>query len=83
MDRAHILEVVIEQVRQNVPDLADEEIDPGKPFEEYGASSLDVVEVVSGSLRELGLRIPRTELANVQTINGLVDRLTAASTTSA
>jgi acyl carrier protein len=83
MERTRILEVVVDQVRQNVPDLADEDLDPEKPFEDYGASSLDVVEVVSGSLRELGLRVPRTEFANVRTIDGLVDRLVAASDSSA
>jgi acyl carrier protein len=40
---------------------------------EYGASSLDIVEVVSTSMRQLRIRIPRTALADLKNINDLVD----------
>ena len=40
---------------------------------DYGISSLDIVEIVSGSMRELQLRVPRTRLANLKNIDELVD----------
>ncbi len=38
----------------------------------YGASSLDVVSVVSGTMRELKIKVPRTELKNVASLDDLV-----------
>lgn len=74
MEREEILGVVIKHIRQNVADLADDEIDPGKSMVDYGAGSLDIVEVVSASMRELRIKIPRTELADLQNIDQLVDK---------
>lgn len=47
-------------------------IDPDKTFAEYGANSLDIVEIVSASMRDLRIKIPRTELAGIKNIGGLV-----------
>jgi acyl carrier protein len=48
-------------------------------MKDLGASSLDMVEVVSCSMRELRVRVPRAELSNVQNIGGLVDLLDEAA----
>lgn len=66
-----------------------ETIDPSQvsreaSMKDLGASSLDMVEVVSCSMRELRVRVPRAELANVRNIGELVDLLdgvTAAKAT--
>ncbi|MCB9690149.1 MAG: acyl carrier protein [Alphaproteobacteria bacterium] len=60
-----------------------EDVDPGqvardRSMKDLGANSLDIVEVVSCSMRELGVRIPRSELGDIRTIGGLADRLEAA-----
>ncbi len=73
MTRTEIMEIVIENIRMNVDGLEDVDIDPSKPMAEYGASSLDIVEVVSSSMRELRIRVPRTQLAKLNDINELVD----------
>jgi len=44
-------------------------------MKQLGASSLDIVEVVSCSMRELKVRVPRSELAKLRDIGGLVDLL--------
>jgi len=75
MTREEILDIVIENLKDNVDDLEDIEIDPTQSMADYGAASLDVVEIVSSVMRELRLRIPRTELANLNGINDLVDLL--------
>lgn len=56
------------------------EIDPAAVTREgnmkaLGASSLDIVEVVSCSMRELRVRVPRSELSTLKDIGGLVDLL--------
>jgi acyl carrier protein len=68
-----ILEVVLKHLRRNVDGLENVDIDPNRSMAEYNASSLDIVEVVSASMRELGIKIPRTRLAQVKNIQGLVD----------
>jgi acyl carrier protein len=52
-------------------------------MKDLGASSLDMVEVVSCSMRELRLRVPRAELARLTNIGGLVDLLDEAATAAA
>jgi acyl carrier protein len=76
MDREQVLNVVIKHIRLNVDGLEAVDIDPGKTMVEYGASSLDGVEIVSACMRELKIKIPRTEFSNFKTINDLVDLFT-------
>jgi acyl carrier protein len=73
MERDQILQVVVKHMRRNLQDLEGREIDPSQPMSHYGASSLDIVEVVNASMRELKLRVPRTQLAGLKNIDGLVD----------
>jgi acyl carrier protein len=73
MEREQILNVVIKQLRLNVEGLEERDIDPSKSMLDLGASSLDVVEIVSASMRELQIRVQRTQLANLKNINELVD----------
>lgn len=73
MDREEVLATVIKHIRENVDGLEDVEIDPASSMAEYDASSLDIVEIVSASMRELQIRVPRTELVKCQNINDLVD----------
>jgi len=49
-------------------------IDTSKSMKDYGANSLDIIEVVSSSMRELAIKIPRSELADISTIDQLADR---------
>src|SRR5688572_10509560 len=61
-----------------------ETIDPAqvareKSMKDLGASSLDMVEVVSCSMRELKVRVPRAELSKLKDIGGLVDLLEQAA----
>jgi acyl carrier protein len=78
MTQQQVLEVVLKHLRRNVDGLEGVEIDSSRSMAEYGASSLDIVEVVSASMRELGLKIPRTRLAQVKNIDGLVNLLSEA-----
>ncbi len=65
-----------------------ETIDPASvtreaSMKDLGASSLDMVEVVSCSMRELRVRVPRAELAKLRSIGGLVDLLDDAVSAAA
>jgi polyketide biosynthesis acyl carrier protein len=73
MDREQIMNAVIKNIKLNIDGLEDTEIDPEKSMAAYGAESLDIVEITSASMRELQIKVPRTELANLKNINNLVD----------
>lgn len=72
-DKAEILKVIRKYVDNAV--TVEGDIDIKKSFNEYGINSLDIVEIVSRSMRELRIKIPRTELSNIKNIGGLVDTL--------
>ncbi|NQE34728.1 phosphopantetheine-binding protein [Microcoleus asticus] len=76
MNREEVLNTVIKNMKLNVDGLEETEIDPKKSMAEYGTNSLDIVEIVNSSLRELKIKVPRTQLAGLMNINDLVDMLT-------
>jgi acyl carrier protein len=73
MEREQVLDVVTKHIRNNGDGLDGTPIDSSQSMKEIGLSSLDTVEVVSASMRELRIRVPRTELANLANIDELVD----------
>ena len=75
MTREKVLEVVLDNLRDTVEELEDVEIDPSKSMKELGANSLDIVETVSCSMRALKVKVPRSELKDLQNIDQLVDML--------
>lgn len=75
MNRDQVLAVVKKHLVEAVDGLTPEAIDPSRSMKELGANSLDIVEVVSSSMRELKVKIPRSELTKLTNLDGLVDLL--------
>lgn len=75
MERKDVEAVVVRRLKRAVIHLEDMEIDTRRSMKELGANSLDIVEVVSGSMRELRIRVPRTRLETLTNIDDLVDLL--------
>lgn len=75
MTRGEVLGVVQKHMADIVDDIEPSSIDPQKSMKELGANSLDIVEVVSCSMRELRVKVPRSELSKLTNIDGLVDML--------
>ena len=75
MTREDVLAVVVKHLANAVDGLDTASIDPARSLKEYGANSLDVVEVVSGAMRELKVKVPRSELNKLTNIDGLVSLL--------
>ena len=80
--REEILTVVAKHLANAVDGLDASAIDPTKSMKDYGANSLDIVEVVSGAMRELKVKVPRTELNKLTNIDGLVGLLHASKNDS-
>ncbi len=75
VNREEILDIVKEHLMDNLEDLDEKDFDPAKSMKDLGANSLDIVEVVSCTMRDLKVKIPRSELSNISNVNGLVDLL--------
>lgn len=75
MTKEHIYSVIKKHLLQTVEDLQESQIDPSLSMKDLGANSLDIVEIVSVTMRELKVKIPRSELAKLTSISGLVDLL--------
>lgn len=75
MSREHVLEVVKRHLVDTIEELEGVEIDPARSMKDLGANSLDIVEVVSCSMRELKVKVPRSELNSLENINQLVELL--------
>lgn len=76
--REKVLDVVLTNLRDTVEELEDVEIDISQSMKDMGATSLDIVEVVSCSMRELRVKVPRSELNKLQNVEQLVDTLLSA-----
>lgn len=73
MEREEILKVITANITDIIEGASDSEITEDKSMKDYGADSLEIVEVVSRSMKQLKLKVPRVELSNIETIGGLVD----------
>ena len=71
MDKTQIDAVILKHVKETLEDLDVSTLDFNKSIKDYGADSLDVVDIVSGSMQELEIKVPLSELGKVQTINQL------------
>lgn len=80
MTREHVFAVVKKHLMQTIDGLDEAAIEPSKSMKELGANSLDIVEIVSVSMRELKVKVPRSELSKLADIGGLVDLLYSIAT---
>jgi acyl carrier protein len=80
MTREHVLDVVRKHLMDVVEGLPAESIDTSRSMKELGANSLDIVEVVSCAMRELRVKVPRSELSRLTNVDGLVDLLHRTAT---
>jgi acyl carrier protein len=70
-----ILNLVKKHLMDNLEDLDEKAFDPSKSMKAMGANSLDIVEVVSCTMRDLKVKVPRSELSKLATVQELVDLL--------
>lgn len=75
MTREEIRSVVLRNLVESVESLSGKEIDTSRSMKDLGANSLDIVEIVSCSMRELRVKVPRSELAKLTNVDELVDLL--------
>jgi polyketide biosynthesis acyl carrier protein len=74
-------EEVFDVLKKHILDQLEDEIEEDdivieKSMRDLGANSLDIVEIVTNTMRELKIKIPRDELATIDTMKGLVAAMT-------
>ena len=74
MTREEVFEVIKTNILENLEDLNADEITMEGSMKDYGANSLDMIEIVSVSMRQLKIKVPRTELVDIKSIGELVDK---------
>jgi len=74
MTRNQVKAVVIKHLVQAVDTLDEAHVDTSMSMKTLGANSLDIVEVVSASMRELKIKVPRSELAKLANVDQLVSQ---------
>lgn len=79
MNRSEIFDVVKSYMIEIIDDVDEStEINEVNRMADLGADSIDVVEVVSDSMRALKVKVDRTRLDSAQNISGLLDLLEEA-----
>ena len=74
MTKEQIMDVIKKNIVANIDDIDGATIDPTKSMKDYGANSLDMIEVVSTTMRELKIKVPRSELTDINNIDQLADK---------
>lgn len=73
MTRSEVFEVVKAQLYRVASHLRGKEIQETDNLTDLGADSLDIVEVVSGTMKQLNIKVPRTKLSTVDELDQLLD----------
>ena len=82
MTQEKVFEVLKKYILEQMEDEVEEnQITIEKSMFDLGANSLDVVEIVTNTMRELKVKVPRDELSKVDSMQGLVNLLTEYANT--
>lgn len=73
-DKSAIIEIIKRNLKENLYGVDLEAIEPTSSMRDHGANSLDINEVVSATMRELEIRVPRSELSQVENIDQLAEK---------
>lgn len=73
MTRDQMFAVVRAQIEKVIDGAKGKEILETNSMKDYGADSLEIVEVVSRSMKELKIKVPRTELSAAKNLKDLLD----------
>jgi acyl carrier protein len=79
MSREEIFAVVRANIVKIVDGVQPDAIREEVSLRDLGADSLQIVEVVSRSMKELRLKVPRTELSRATNLRDLVDLFETAA----
>jgi acyl carrier protein len=77
MNRDDIIEIIVQHTLDTVPELDRSQIDLSAPVSSMEISSLDVIDVITLTARQLGLKPTRKDLGQTDTLDMLADLFVA------
>ncbi len=75
MKKEEVTRLLVKNLKKAIPEFADEDFDTSKSYKELGVSSLELVEVVTRTAKELGISLSFKELTSVKTTDDLAEVL--------
>jgi polyketide biosynthesis acyl carrier protein len=79
LDTTQIINILIEEIRETVPELEGQAISGADSMVELGVNSIERSEVILAATERLGLKIPMVQLHGPKNIQELADLLLAKS----
>lgn len=79
MDSDQIVGIIIAEIRETVPELAEQVIGRDDSMADLGVDSIERSEIILGAMEQLGLKIPMVQLHGPRNIGELADLLLAKS----
>lgn len=73
MNRNEMFDVVKANMHEIIEGAKGQEILESQSMRDFGADSLEMVEVVSRSMKQLKVKVPRTELGGAHNLKDLLD----------
>lgn len=73
MTREEVVAIIQKHIVEQIEDVEYDDLEFAETFRDFGANSLDMLEVVTASMREINIKVPRAELAEVESIDQLAD----------
>jgi len=73
MTRTEIFDAIKGNIQKIIEGAKGKEILETNSMRDFGADSLEMVEVVSRSVKQLKIKVPRTELSKAKNLKDLVD----------
>jgi acyl carrier protein len=70
-----VKEMVVGYVKRTLPELKYEDINTKSSMKDLGATSIDILEVVSASMKKLGIQVPREKLNQLACLDDLIELL--------
>jgi acyl carrier protein len=78
MKKEEVVRLLVKNLKLAIPEFADEALDTGKSYKDLGVTSLELVEIVAVTSKEMGVKLSPTALASVKTTDDLVKVLMQA-----
>ncbi|MFJ6851018.1 acyl carrier protein [Streptomyces sp. NPDC091271] len=73
MPESRVFDLIVEHVREVIPELENHRFEPSDSLRDLGANSIDRAEIIIMTLESLSVRIPLVELADAKNIGELAD----------
>ena len=80
MSKDHVQNVVIKHLHRLIPETAAAPVRLDAPLNELGVDSLDLLDVTSQAMMELGVKLPRAEVSGIKRLQDIIDALDRAQT---